>query len=109
MSTATMHKSCIEACYQCLVDCESCLGQMMQMDKMEGSECPTCCRECVQICHLCLSAMARQSRFSAHYCRICTEVCDWCAVECEKMGHDHCLRCAESCRRCAEECRRMAA
>ena len=52
MSTATMHKNCIEACYQCLIDCENCLSHMMQMDKMQGSDCPACCRECVQICHL---------------------------------------------------------
>lgn len=99
--------ACLEACQQCIVDCEACLSAMMT----EGShnDCPACCYECVRACYACVSAMASSSRFVDKYCTLCAEVCRYCADQCREHDHDHCQKCAQSCQECVDACEAMAA
>jgi hypothetical protein len=40
---------------------------------------------------------------------MCADMCDACAMECEKYGNkmEQCKQCADMCRACAQECRNM--
>jgi len=66
--------------------------------------------DCAEICQTSAGFMLRGSGLHGRTCAVCAEVCDLCAVECERPGHDNQMKaCAEACRVCAESCRRMAA
>jgi len=41
-------------------------------------------------------------------CGQCADICEACAVECDKFDMDMCKQCAQVCRACASECRKMA-
>ncbi len=97
---------CIEACQQCLIDCQVCLTKMATKESM--NDCPYCCLQCIESCQVCLKMMAADSQWAAAYCRLCAEICTYCAEQCGAHDHDHCQRCAESCRACAAACREVA-
>ena len=52
--------------------------------------------------------MSRNSEFSNKICGQCADICEACAVECDKFDMDMCKQCAQVCRACASECRKMA-
>ncbi|WP_255349952.1 MULTISPECIES: four-helix bundle copper-binding protein [Halolactibacillus] len=52
--------------------------------------------------------MSRQSKFYKQHCQLCADMCEACAVECEKFKDSHCQECAQICRECAEACKNMA-
>ena len=61
-----LQTDCIDACLECLKDCENCLHEMI--GKETDNDCPWCCRECVDICGLCARAMARDRKYASKYC-----------------------------------------
>lgn len=114
MTATQSHQSqldaCIEACLDCLRECETCATACLDSDMVQMmAQCIKTCRDCADTCDICARFMARNSDLHAQLCGICAEACDRCAAECAKHDHDHCKQCAESCRRCAESCRQMAA
>jgi len=65
--------------------------------------------DCAQICQTSADFMIRGSPLHQRTCGVCAEICDQCANECERIGHDEQMRmCAEVCRRCAEICHQMS-
>ena len=104
---SSKYQECIDACYQCLVDCQVCLTAMA--GKESKNDCPNCCVECIDACYACIKSMAADSKWAEEYCRICAAICDWCAKQCVEHDHEHCQKCAASCRKCAELCRDMVA
>ena len=96
------YKECIDACVQCITDCEKCIAAMM--GKPSHNDSPACCRECIEICRLCVGAMERESPYVQQYCNICAEVCRWCAEQCKDHEHDHCKKCAGSSEACMNAC-----
>jgi hypothetical protein len=65
--------------------------------------------DCIDFCATCASFMLRDSPAHHRVCEICAEVCDACAVSCERFPDDKVVNeCAKECRGCAESCRKMA-
>jgi ferredoxin len=64
---------------------------------------------CADTSDLSAKMMIAEMPFHNQSCELCFEICDACAVECEKYPEDpEMLRCADICRQCAESCRGMA-
>jgi Domain of Unknown Function (DUF326) len=103
-------------CFDCVEACERCATACLMMGDRDSKQhdlthCVRLCRDCADICTLCGRLDARGSEFSRQYMLLCADVCDACAIECEKHADHlaHCKACAEACRKCAKECREMAA
>jgi hypothetical protein len=66
--------------------------------------------DCAEICQTSANFMIRNSPLHGFTCRACAEICERCAVDCERFPDDTQMQeCAQLCRRCAESCQRMAA
>jgi hypothetical protein len=64
--------------------------------------------DCAQICQTSADFMLRMSDIHPQTCGVCADVCEQCAVDCERFGDDPMMKaCAEMCRRCAASCREM--
>ena len=61
---------------------------------------------CAEICQASVNFMLSGSHFQHSLCGICAEICEACAVDCEKIGDMD--ECVEVCRDCADTCRQMA-
>lgn len=104
------YEACIAACTACWAACEVCADACTsEPDSAALARCIRLDRECAQACHTAALAMLRGGEFVAETCALCARLCEACAIECERHGHDHCAACALACRDCAQECRRMAA
>lgn len=103
------HQDCIDACLHCAQECEHCANACLTEDDVNGrGDCIRMHRDCAAMCWLTAGALSRESRFSEEICQLCGEMCEICAVECERFYDEHCQYCAEACRRCADECLRVA-
>ena len=104
-----IYRSCIEACFLCAAECENCTTECLKEDDIKMlSLCIALNRECAVVCSATARLLSMGSTNAAHLCQACSEICDFCAAECERNSEmDHCRRCAIECSRCAEECRRM--
>lgn len=104
-------KGCINNCMSCSAVCLQTLTYCLQKGGRHAA--PDHIRllqDCVQICKTSADFMLRGSPLHTRTCGVCAEVCDRCAVECDKIGDDVAMKaCAEACRRCAESCRKMSA
>ena len=103
-------ESCIAACTKCAVECKHCANECLnEQDIKMLAHCIRLDNDCAAICLLAIEAMADGSEFAKKICDLCAEICNACAVECEKHSHmDHCKKCAEACRKCAVECSNMS-
>ncbi|KYG68667.1 hypothetical protein AZI87_05380 [Bdellovibrio bacteriovorus] len=64
---------------------------------------------CADACSISAKLMIADSEFHHQACELSFELCDACAIECERYEDDEVFaNCAEVCRRCAESCRGMA-
>ena len=100
------HKSCIDACLECALECQHCGTACIDENRPESAK---LCLQCADICYAAAAAMGGGAQYAQALCGICAETCDNCASECEKHAEvEHCRHCAEVCRRCADECRAMA-
>lgn len=109
---AERYHDCIEKCVAALVACEMCADRCLEEKDIKMMvECIRLDRDCASACLAALPAMARGSAHAGHLCRVLADICDACAVECERHGGmaEHCRLCADACRRCAEACRKVAA
>lgn len=94
----------LEILAKCINTCEDCTTVCIK----EGhhSDCAMECRDCADICSLLYKFIARGSRNITILKTLCAEICEKCAIECERhAGHmPSCKACAEACRACAEAC-----
>ena len=102
-------RECVEECLRCY---SVCLSMAMNHCLEAGGEhvAPQHFRlmmACAEICRTAAHFMLIGSEHHKHTCAECAEICEQCAVDCERLGDMQ--ECVEACRRCAESCRRMAA
>lgn len=102
-------KACVEECLRCY---SVCLGTAMHHCLEAGGEhvAPAHFRlmmACAEICRTSAHFMLIGTPHHKHTCGECAEICEECAVDCERL--DGMEECAQACRRCAESCRKMAA
>ncbi|MGC4036382.1 MAG: four-helix bundle copper-binding protein [Chitinophagaceae bacterium] len=101
-----MNQELINALNHCAAVCNFCANACLNENNV--NEMTTCIRldlDCAAICNLLASFIARQSPHASHLFSECVEICEKCAMECEKHSHmEHCQVCAEACRHCAEMC-----
>ena len=104
-----LHRSAIEACNACAVECEHCASACLGEQEVQRlARCIALDLDCAAICRLSAEVMSRDGELSARLCELCAAACEACAAECEKHLMDHCRQCAAACRSCAAECRKMA-
>ncbi|HEX7208319.1 MAG TPA: four-helix bundle copper-binding protein [Nitrososphaeraceae archaeon] len=103
------YQSCIDVCNTCAEACEYCATcDLREEDVKMMASCVQINRDCANICWTASQFMSRDSKYAIQLCSLCADICDACAIECEKhTTMDHCQRCAQICRKCAEECRKM--
>ena len=97
---------CLNACLQCLQDCERLLAEGISSPGYE--ECARICRDCADILQLCTYLMLRKSAIHSRSYAICADICIQGADLCGRFAEDTFQRCASSCRHCAALCIRMA-
>jgi len=103
-------QSCIDACVACAVECNHCATECLHENDIKTlANCIQLDRECAAICFAAANLMSIGGEHAAHLLEECAEICDACAVECDKHSNlVHCKKCAEACRKCAKECRAMS-
>jgi hypothetical protein len=78
---------------------------MLEKNKDAFARCMMLDKDCEEICRLTAQILERNSENGELLLKICSDVCEICAVECEKHPEAmHCKECADVCRRCAEMC-----
>ncbi|WP_223257252.1 four-helix bundle copper-binding protein [Phormidesmis priestleyi] len=69
-------ESCIEACLDCLRECENCATACLDSEMIEMmAHCIKTCRDCADTCDICARFMARNSDLHAQLCGVCAEAC----------------------------------
>lgn len=103
------YQSCIDACNDCATICNHCAIECLNEGEVHHlTKCIQLDLACAAICRASAELMSLGSDYSKKMCTLCAEICEACAVECDKHEMDHCIDCAEACRECAEICRKMA-
>jgi hypothetical protein len=104
-SRLTLHEchECSDACRHCIQHCLRLSGLHADARRIRTLT------DCAEACEFAASFLARESDHAVRACAICAEVCDACALSCERVPDDEEMRsCAQCCRRCAQACRDMA-
>ena len=107
------HKELTELALACVGYGEACVAHCIQvMGEGDTSlkDCLTSVNEMLPMC----AALARYAAVDAkrlkQLARVCIDVCDDCAVECEKHAdHEECKLCGEACRACIKACEDLVA
>jgi len=97
-------QACIEACSHCHQAClQTAMNHCLEAGgKHVEAEHFRLMMSCAEICQTSTNFQLSSSPFHSRVC----EVCEACAVNCEKIG---CMdECVKACRACAESCRQMA-
>ena len=101
------YQSCIDASNTCFEACEYCVSECcLHADDIKSM---------VNVFNFVVTAQIYvfylhniSYRVSNKICGQCADICESCAVECDKFDMDMCKQCAQVCRACASECRKMA-
>jgi hypothetical protein len=103
-------QAAIEQCEKCHDVCTRTLTHCLdQGNRQADTKHISALLDCIEFCATCASFMLRDSPAHRRVCGICAEVCDACAVSCERFPDDKAVNeCAKECRRCADSCWRMA-
>jgi hypothetical protein len=103
MTTQMMSKEvqqCVEACREC----QKCCVALETSGGVDSKTIQTA-KDCAEMCQMCSNFAIRDSQFSSDMRRLCAEICNNCAVACEKMSRSSIAKdCAAACRRCADAC-----
>lgn len=103
-------QECIDNCLTCHSTCVEATNHCLQMGGPHAE--PTHIRllmDCAQVCQTSADFMLRMSDLHPETCGVCADVCERCAIDCERFGDDETMKaCAQVCRKCAESCRSMA-
>ena len=103
-------QECIDRCQTCQETCLETVQHCLQKGgkHAEATHISTLLA-CAEICDTSARFMLLGSEFDGRVCGVCAEVCEACAVSCERMADDETMQaCADECRRCAESCQQMA-
>ena len=100
-------KKCIDACLACAVACNQCGYECLHSSEVtKRIRCIQLDHECAIICFAAANMLSSGNKWIGRLYQECADICDACAVECEKHPQEeHCKICADMCRKCAEECR----
>lgn len=100
------HKNLLNALNECAIECSHCASDCLEVEDAKSlAKCIKLNLDCAEICRLAISFIARGSEHADHILKECADICEACAMECEKHTHlAHCKKCAEACRKCAKEC-----
>lgn len=103
-------QECIDNCLNCHSTCVEAINHCLQIGGPHAE--PTHIRllmDCAQVCQTSADFMLRMSDLHPETCGVCADVCERCAIDCERFGDDETMKaCAQVCRKCAESCRSMA-
>ena len=98
-------KQIIDELYLCAAQCKDCYDACAtEKDKDDLQRCMMLDQDCAEICRLTGQLFERNSESVDKFLILCSEICNDCALECDKHKHEHCKRCAAVCRQCAEIC-----
>ena len=102
LTTAARHAMfCAEMCTACADACSA--------EQMDMRQCIRSCLDCADVCGATSRLAVRRTGQNAAVLRLmlesCAQVCEACALECERHDHGHCALCATMCRECAADCR----
>ncbi|GAB2529448.1 four-helix bundle copper-binding protein [Rufibacter soli] len=101
----TEYKPAIDALLACIAACDHCATACLQEEDVKKmARCIHLSLDCADYCSLTASFLSKGSEHARLVVRQCVEICEACAVECERHAHDHCQACAEVCRQCVEVC-----
>lgn len=91
--------------YACASTCNDCYEACMnEKDNEHLMRCMMLDKECYEICRLTGSLLENDSENIDKFIKLCVEICEACAVECDKHPQEHCKRCAAECRKCIDIC-----
>jgi hypothetical protein len=107
--TPSEYATCIESCSRCAQACEECFNACLQEPDVQArTTMLKTLNDCAETCFQAVAFMSRNSTFAKQHCQICADICNACAVECERFKDTHCQECARICRECAQACQQMA-
>lgn len=97
---------CLAACQRCHDECHATLfGHCIPTGGAHAEATHVkLMMDCIDICNLAVGLLLQHSPLRAVTVNACAEICQACAVACEKMGGDQMLVCAQQCRNCANAC-----
>lgn len=100
------HKGLIDELYFCAAQCGRCYNACrLEKDQEAFTRCMMLDEDCEEICRLTAQFLERNSESAELLLKVCSEICETCAIECEKHPNvAHCKECADACRKCAEMC-----
>ena len=100
------NKQIIDELYFCAAQCTHCYDACQaEKEKDMLEHCMMLDQDCADICRLTGHLLERNSENADPFLKLCGEMCEKCAIECEKHSSmEHCKKCAEACRKCAEMC-----
>jgi hypothetical protein len=106
--TGKSMQTCIETCSHCHQVClQTAMNHCLEVGgKHVEAEHYRLIMNCAEICQTSANFQLSSSSFHRLVCGICAEVCEACALSCEKIGGMN--ECVEACKKCAESCRKMA-
>ncbi|MDQ3813125.1 MAG: four-helix bundle copper-binding protein [Armatimonadota bacterium] len=96
------HRLCLETAMHCLPGSGLLRGEQAEAGHIR------LLLDCAEICQTSANFLLRGSDLHTLTCAVCAEICDLCAVECERVEDAAMQACAETCRRCAATCAAMA-
>ena len=103
-------QQCIQNCLDCHSNCLSTLSYCMKQGGHHAESAHIALMlDCAEICQTSANFMLRNSALHMRTCNVCAEICDMCAMDCQRFADSAEMQaCAEVCHRCAESCRQMA-
>mmetsp|Transcript_23366 Transcript_23366/g.32658 ORF Transcript_23366/g.32658 Transcript_23366/m.32658 type:complete len:119 (+) Transcript_23366:111-467(+) len=98
---------CIKHCSECAQLCQRAKTHCIIDGKHVTIEHLNLLEDCVEICQTSANFMLRGSKNHNLIYQICAQICEACALECEKTCAENDLmkQCASKCRECAQMCR----
>ncbi len=109
MNQMRNYKSCIADCTACANHCRQCASACLEQDDAKKLKiCIQLNNDCADICELAVRFMLANSPFANRVCNLCEDICNACAIECEKHANiSQCEAAANACRACAIVCLEM--
>jgi hypothetical protein len=103
-------QQCIQACLDCHSACLNTITHCLEQGEQHAEASHiTLMMDCAEICQTTANFMLRHSPLQMRTCGICAEICQICAMDCQRFtGNAEMQVCVEMCRRCAESCQQMA-
>ena len=101
---------CIQNCLQCFQTCEQMVNHCLENGGAHAeARHIALLRDCASVCETSAKLMMHESPYHARMCGLCAEVCQACAIDCDRLADDAMMKmCADVCRRCLDSCQKMS-